>query len=150
MGEAGLFSVVCSDKTRSNGLKLEHRKFCANTQKYFFMIRVMEHWTGCPEWLWSLLLWRYSKSGQMSTCVPYCEEPALAGRLESTISWGPFRHLWFCEITEEDYLSPPTQAFWTCNPPAFHASTRTTFYQVAQFQQVQQKTTTVRGFWFAE
>jgi len=43
MDEARLFLVVHSDRTRSNGLKLEHRKFCANTQKYFFMIRVMEH-----------------------------------------------------------------------------------------------------------
>ena len=43
MDETRLFLVMHSDRTRSNGLKLEHRKFCANTQKYFFMIRVMEH-----------------------------------------------------------------------------------------------------------
>jgi len=48
MGEAGLFSVVCSDKTRSNGLKLEHRMFCTNIHKNFFMVIVMEHWNRLP------------------------------------------------------------------------------------------------------
>ena len=48
MDETRLFLVMHSDRTRSNGLKLEHRKFCANTQKYFFMIRVMEHCNELP------------------------------------------------------------------------------------------------------
>ena len=46
MDEARLFSVLCSDRTWS--LKLERRKFHINTQKNFFMIRVMEHWNRLP------------------------------------------------------------------------------------------------------
>jgi len=42
MGEARLFSVVHSDRTRRYRLKLEHRKFNNNMQKNFFMVRVMK------------------------------------------------------------------------------------------------------------
>ena len=48
MGEARFFSMVCSNSTRSNGLKLVHRKFCTNMQKNLFMVRVMEHWNRLP------------------------------------------------------------------------------------------------------
>lgn len=47
MDKAGLFSVVCNDRTRSNGLKFKHRKFRAVMQN-FFMISVMEHWIRLP------------------------------------------------------------------------------------------------------
>ena len=46
--EASLFSVVCSDRTRSDGLKRKHRKFHTNTWKNLLLVRVMEHWNRLP------------------------------------------------------------------------------------------------------
>ena len=42
--EARLFLVVGTGRTRSNGLKLGHRKFRTNVGKNFLTVRVMEHW----------------------------------------------------------------------------------------------------------
>lgn len=36
--------MVCSDKARGNGHKLEHRNFCLNMRKIFFAVRVAEYW----------------------------------------------------------------------------------------------------------
>jgi len=49
MYEARFFSVVRSDRTRSNGLKREHRKFHTNILKNFFTLRGK----GSPERLWN-------------------------------------------------------------------------------------------------
>ena len=44
MDESRLFVVLCSDRTRSNGLKLECSKFHTNMWKKFFTVRETEHW----------------------------------------------------------------------------------------------------------
>ena len=46
--KARQFLVVCSNRTKSNGLKLEHRKFGTNIWKNFVMLKVTEHWNGLP------------------------------------------------------------------------------------------------------
>ena len=43
-----LFSVVCCNQTRSNGLKLEHRKICTNVGECG-RVRMTEHWKRLPE-----------------------------------------------------------------------------------------------------
>ena len=44
MDEAGVVLVLRSKRARSNGLKLDHRKFHNKMLKNFFMVRMTEHW----------------------------------------------------------------------------------------------------------
>ena len=48
MDEARHFLVVCSNRTKINGLKLKHRMFHTNMWKNFFTVSVMEHWNRLP------------------------------------------------------------------------------------------------------
>jgi len=45
---AKVFSVLPSNRTRSNGHKLKHRKFRLNMRKNFFPLRVTEPWNRMP------------------------------------------------------------------------------------------------------
>ena len=85
MDDARLFLVVCSDKTRSNGLKLEHRKFHTNMWNNV-MVGVTKRWNRFPR-----------EVVESPTCATYCRISALAVGLNLTFC-GPFQPLQFCEI----------------------------------------------------
>ena len=96
MDEARLFLVVCSDRTRSNSLKLEHRKFHTNTSK-IFTVRVTEHWHSLPRQVVESLLWRYSRPGWTPTCATCCRE-LLQQSSASMVRGGPFQSLQCCDL----------------------------------------------------
>ena len=67
-------------------------------EQWFFAVLVGQCFAVLfPGWLWSLLLWRYSRPIWTPTWATCSREPALAGGLDLMISWGPFQPLRFCD-----------------------------------------------------
>jgi len=48
LDESGLFSVVCSSRTRGNGQKIDHGKFHTNKRNNFFTVKVMQRCNRLP------------------------------------------------------------------------------------------------------
>ena len=82
------------------GRKLEHSKLPTNTRKNFLTSSGWQSTeTDCPERLWKLLLWRYSKLPRTLSCAICCREPALAGvGLDLQRSLPTPTALWFGDI----------------------------------------------------
>lgn len=79
MDEVRLLSVVCCSRSRSNGLKLEYRKFHTNMQKNFFAVRVMEHWNRLHRELVDSPSTEIFKTWVDATCAIYGRVPTSAG-----------------------------------------------------------------------
>ena len=95
---ANLFSVVCGDRTKGNGHKLEHTKSHTNMRRNFYTVRVAEHWNRLP---------REAVDSPSLEIFKTCLDAYLCSLLQgacfgrgvwtSMVSRGPFQPLQFCD-----------------------------------------------------
>jgi len=81
----GVFTRVCSDRTRGNGFKLKEGRFRLGIRKKFFTGRVMRHWKRMPREVVdapSLEVFKARLSGALSNLVSWEESLPMAGGLE--------------------------------------------------------------------
>jgi len=81
----GLFTRVCSDRTRGNGSKLKEGKFRLDIRKKFFPMRVARPWPRLPREAVaapSLAVFKAKLDGALSTLVWWKMSLLMAGGLE--------------------------------------------------------------------
>jgi len=95
---ARLFSVVPSDRTRSNKHKLKQTKFHLNMRKNLFPLRVTEPWSRLPsEVVESPSLEIFKTRLDAVLCSLAVGDPALAGGLDYMTHRVPFQPRTFCD-----------------------------------------------------
>ena len=87
---------------RGNGQKLNMRNSICTWGERSLFWEWQSTETNCPGRLGCLLLWRYSEPTWMLSCVTYCRDPALAGRVDK---WFYKANYW--SFTEDPYSKVP-------------------------------------------
>ena len=85
MDGEGLFTRVCSDRTRGNGSKLKEGRFRLDIRKKFFTMRVVKHWNRLPREAVdtpSLAVFKARLVGALSNLVWWKMSLLMAGGLE--------------------------------------------------------------------
>jgi len=81
----GLFTRVCSDRTRANGCKLKDGRFRLDIRKKFVTIKVVKHWHRLPREAVdapSLAVFKARLDGALSNVVQWKVSLLMAGGLE--------------------------------------------------------------------
>jgi len=94
----GLFTRVCSHRTRGNRSKLKEGRFRLDIRKKFFTMRVVKHWNRLPREAVaapSLVVFKARLDGALSNLVWWNLSLLMAGGLELDNLEGPFQPLPF-------------------------------------------------------
>jgi len=96
----GLFTRMCSSRTRGNGCKLKEGRFGLDIGQKFFPMRVVKHWPRLPREAVaapSLAVLKARLDGALSNVVWWKMSLIMAGGLELGDLEGPFQPKPFCD-----------------------------------------------------
>jgi len=96
----GLFTRVCSDRTRGNGCKLKESRFRLDIRKKFFTMRLVKHWHRLPREAVaapSLAVLKARLDGALSNLGWWKMSLLMAGELEPDDLEGAFQPKPFCD-----------------------------------------------------